>query len=140
MLLWSGAHELSRQSERVSQYLIKFMCTPEYASNQPTTVQYQRAIRSLTRDQHSSLSADRARQNWRRIGAIATRAGHDDTSDEENEEEMTLEEREEYHRKRHEAKIEREKTAKMMDLQYFLESECSSTIPALVSCSYFNAG
>jgi len=34
---------------------------------------------------------------------------------------MTQEEREEYHRKRAENKREREKTAKMMDLQYFLE-------------------
>lgn len=36
---------------------------------------------------------------------------------------MTTSEWEDYHRKKHEAKIEREKTAKMMDLQYFLESK-----------------
>jgi hypothetical protein len=34
---------------------------------------------------------------------------------------MTAEQKEEYYRKKHETKIEREKTAKMMDLQYFLE-------------------
>lgn len=34
---------------------------------------------------------------------------------------MTAAEKEKYYRKKHEARIDREKTAKMMDLQYFLE-------------------
>jgi hypothetical protein len=67
------------------------------------------------------MSSDRAKKNWKRVGAIATRAGADDTSETEGDEDMTPEQLEEYRRMKHEAKIEREKTAKMMDLQYFLE-------------------
>jgi hypothetical protein len=56
------------------------------------------------------------------VGEIARRAGADDpydvsqTDDEDNPENQT-----EQRRKRSESRIEREKTAKMMDLQYFLE-------------------
>jgi hypothetical protein len=69
----------------------------------------------------SSASHDLARANWKRIGEIARRAGHDDPSESEDEGSMTPEQREQYKKKKREARIEREKIAKMMDLQYFLE-------------------
>lgn len=85
-------------------------------------LQYRNAIRPRSHADNSSISTNRARQNWKRIGAIAARAGHDDSSDDEADvDAMTTAEREEYYREKHEAKIDREKTAKMMDLQYFLE-------------------
>jgi hypothetical protein len=85
-------------------------------------LQYRNAIRPTSRSEQSNVSFSRARQNWKRIGAIATRAGHDDTSDEEEDlEGMTTAEKDKYFRMKHERKIDREKTAKMMDLQYFLE-------------------
>jgi hypothetical protein len=53
---------------------------------------------------------------------VARRAGADDPEDvTEDEEEMGSEERREYRRKKAEQKAEREQTAKIMDLQYFLE-------------------
>jgi hypothetical protein len=56
------------------------------------------------------------------VGEIARRAGGDDPSDpSEDEDEMSPEDRAEYIKKRAHQKAEREKTAKMMDLQYFLE-------------------
>ncbi|QDS67923.1 hypothetical protein FKW77_008614 [Venturia effusa] len=85
-------------------------------------LQYRNAIQPSSHDERSSMPTNRARQNWKRVGAIAARAGHDDSSDDDADvDAMTAAEKEEYHREKHEAKIEREKTAKMMDLQYFLE-------------------
>jgi hypothetical protein len=69
------------------------------------------------RNEHS-----RAKKNWERIGAIAGRAGADDSDEEtEADEGMSPAEVEEYKRRKREAKAEREKTAKQMDLQYWLE-------------------
>jgi hypothetical protein len=69
-------------------------------------------------DQHSET----ARQNWKRVGEIARRAGGDDPEDpSEDEGTMSAEGRREYRQKKAQQKAEREKTAKMMDLQYFLE-------------------
>lgn len=66
--------------------------------------------------------SDVARSNWKRVGEIARRAGGDDPSDpSEDENEMSPKQRAEYKRKKTRQKAEREKTAKMMDLQYFLE-------------------
>jgi hypothetical protein len=70
----------------------------------------------------SRAASDAARQKWKRVGEIARRAGGDDPSDpSQDEDEMDSEERGEYKRKQARLKTEREKTAKMMDLQYFLE-------------------
>ena len=68
-----------------------------------------------------STASNTARQNWKRIGEITRRAGHDDPTDTEDEGDMTTEQLEEWKRKRKEARLEREKLAKTMDLQYFLE-------------------
>jgi hypothetical protein len=64
-----------------------------------------------------------ARQNWRRAGKIALRAGHDDDIDDSSisTESETPSQREARREKRLHEKQERIKTAKILDLQYFLE-------------------
>lgn len=65
-----------------------------------------------------------ARQNWKKVGLIARRAGGDEDSDSdgsEGDENMPEEEREARRKRRIEEKKVRQKAAKMMDLQYFLE-------------------
>ena len=65
-----------------------------------------------------------ARQNWKKIGMIARRAGGDEDSDHESsdsDEDSPEQEREAQRKRRMEEKAERQKAAKMMDLQYFLE-------------------
>jgi hypothetical protein len=75
-----------------------------------------------TPEQRARAASDAARANWKRVGEIARRAGGDDPDDpSEDEEEMSVEQRREYTRTKSQQKAEREKTAKMMDLQYFLE-------------------
>ena len=70
----------------------------------------------------SSDASTVARKNWKRVAEIVRRAGHDDPSDSDDDEEsMTPEQLEQWQRKRKEARLEREKIAKAMDLQYFLE-------------------
>ncbi|KAL5470074.1 hypothetical protein PMIN07_002072 [Paraphaeosphaeria minitans] len=66
-----------------------------------------------TPEQRSRAASDAARQNWKRVGEIARRAGGDDPVDET--------EADHDDGARAQQKAEREKTAKMMDLQYFLE-------------------
>ena len=77
-------------------------------------------VNSDTGARHTSL----ARQNWKKIGLIARRAGGDEdaeSTENEDEENLAEDEREERHKKRKEQNAERQKAAKMMDLQYFLE-------------------
>jgi hypothetical protein len=65
-----------------------------------------------------------ARRNWKTIGLIARRAGGDeDSDDDENDadENLTAEEKEKERKRRYEQKMERQKAAKVMDLQYWLE-------------------
>jgi hypothetical protein len=65
-----------------------------------------------------------ARRNWKKIGLIARRAGGDEDSDDDDsgdDENSTAEEKEKRRLHRYEQKLERQKAAKMMDLQYFLE-------------------
>ncbi|KAJ4296263.1 hypothetical protein N0V90_006308 [Kalmusia sp. IMI 367209] len=69
-----------------------------------------------TPEQRSRAASNAARQNWKRVGEIARRAGGDDPVDD-----MSQDEDEENQQTRAQQKAEREKTAKMMDLQYFLE-------------------
>ena len=62
-----------------------------------------------------------ARQNWKKIGLIARRAGGDEDSESTNsgddDEEANEQEREARRKRRLEEKKERQKAAKMMDLQ-----------------------
>lgn len=77
-----------------------------------------------THEQRARANSSAARQKWKRVGEIARRAGADDPEDasySDSEDEQTPEERSEQKKRTGEAKAEREKTAKMMDLQYFLE-------------------
>lgn len=65
-----------------------------------------------------------ARENWKKIGMIARRAGGDEESDEESDEDsgdLNEEERAAKRKRRMEEKAARQKAAKIMDLQYFLE-------------------
>jgi hypothetical protein len=71
-------------------------------------------------------SSSVAKQNWKKVGLIARRAGADEDPEEESEdgdedEDVPAEEREAYRKRRLEEKIQRQKAAKVMDLQYFLE-------------------
>lgn len=64
-----------------------------------------------------------AKLNWKKVGLITRRAGGDEDSDEKSEDDGNTpeEEREARRKRRMEEKAERQKAAKMMDLQYFLE-------------------
>ncbi|KAK6583381.1 hypothetical protein PZA11_004457 [Diplocarpon coronariae] len=73
---------------------------------------------------HSAGAVNAARQNWKKIGLITRRAGGDEESDSASsvdDEDTPEHEREERRKRRAEAKAKRRETAKMMDLQYFLE-------------------
>lgn len=75
-------------------------------------------------DGSGTRSNSMARQNWKKIGVIAKRAGGDEDSDHsssEEDEDLSGQEREARRKRRLEEKAERQKAAKMMDLQYFLE-------------------
>jgi hypothetical protein len=87
-------------------------------------VQAARREKLSTPEQRAHASSEAARDKWKRVGEIARRAGADDpkdASDSENEDEATPEQCTEQRRKKSDDKSAREKTAKMMDLQYFLE-------------------
>jgi hypothetical protein len=65
-----------------------------------------------------------AREKWKKIGIIARRAGGDEDSDDDHsdaDENLTAEEKEKQRKRRYQQKIERQKAAKQMDLQYWLE-------------------
>jgi hypothetical protein len=69
-------------------------------------------------------ASDLARRNWKKAGLIAKRAGGDEDSDDDESDgdnHLTVEEKEKLRRRRYEQKMERQKAAKMMDLQYWLE-------------------
>jgi hypothetical protein len=63
-----------------------------------------------------------AKQNWKKISLITRRAGGDEDSDSDSEDDNVPQEgREAYRTRRLGQKLQRQKAAKMMDLQYFLE-------------------
>ncbi|CZT09453.1 uncharacterized protein RAG0_14217 [Rhynchosporium agropyri] len=73
---------------------------------------------------HGSGTVNIARQNWKKIGLITRRAGGDEDSDSkssEDDDDTPDHEREERRKRKLEAKMQRQKAAKIMDLQYFLE-------------------
>ena len=65
----------------------------------------------------SQAPGERVKKRWAQVGAAARRAGSDNTSDEEDDHASQAETREEKRRQ----KQEREKYAKTMGLEYFLE-------------------
>ena len=69
-------------------------------------------------------SSSLARQNWKKVGIITRRAGGDEDPGSDSDEDgndIAPEEREAYRKRRLEEKLQRQKAAKVMDLQYFLE-------------------
>ncbi|KAJ8113107.1 hypothetical protein OPT61_g4689 [Boeremia exigua] len=75
-------------------------------------------------EQRARANAEAARNKWKRVGEIARRAGADDAPDasySDTDDSRSPGEREDQRRKRGEQKSKRDKAAKMMDLQYFLE-------------------
>ncbi|KAI9723175.1 MAG: hypothetical protein M1828_004278 [Chrysothrix sp. TS-e1954] len=62
-----------------------------------------------------------ATSEWRRLAQVARRAGNDDTSEESGEDNLPPEQREEWKNKRQVDKKQREISARMMGLEYFLE-------------------
>ncbi|KAL1656966.1 hypothetical protein SLS61_000005 [Didymella pomorum] len=77
-----------------------------------------------TPEERARANSQAARQNWKRVGEIARRAGADDAPDVSHsgtDDDRSPEERTNQKKKKGEQKSERDKTAKMMDLQYFLE-------------------
>ncbi|KAK4550212.1 hypothetical protein LTR36_003179 [Oleoguttula mirabilis] len=83
---------------------------------------YIRETTPRSRSEHASLSPtpNDTRQRWRRVGLIAHRAGSDDTSESEGEN-ITDEQRAKIREHKRTKKAEREKYARMMGLEYFLE-------------------
>lgn len=62
-----------------------------------------------------------ARRNWNRVHQIAVRAGAEDSSDAEEIEDMTEDQRNHYREKKREQRRQRETLARTMDMTYFLE-------------------
>ncbi|THZ96638.1 hypothetical protein D6C88_01533 [Aureobasidium pullulans] len=88
-----------------------------------------RCPRPMSRDERarhasthiSSPGNQIAREKWKRAGQIAKRAENDDTSSDEDFGDMESDEREKYLQRKREAKAEREKMARTMGIEYFLE-------------------
>ncbi|KAJ4382939.1 hypothetical protein N0V86_002166 [Didymella sp. IMI 355093] len=77
-----------------------------------------------TPEERARANSEAARKNWKRVGEIARRAGADDAPDashSDTDDACSPEERTNQKMKKDVQKTERDKTAKMMDLQYFLE-------------------
>lgn len=71
---------------------------------------------------NSRPGSSAAKQNWKKIGTIARRAGGDEEEDSMSDEDDVPEnEQADRHKLQMSKKEERQKSAKMMDLQYFLE-------------------
>ncbi|KAK5112506.1 hypothetical protein LTR62_004263 [Meristemomyces frigidus] len=83
---------------------------------------YQSVTSPRSRSEHASIAptSNATRDRWRRAGAIAHRAGSDDTS-EPDQEPMTDEQRKAVRERKKADKAQREKYAKVMGLEYFLE-------------------
>ncbi|KAL1603743.1 hypothetical protein SLS60_005333 [Paraconiothyrium brasiliense] len=102
-----GLDASSRWSEALKEAKWRNATKPIPRSERPTRDTL------TTPEQRSRAASDAARQNWKRVGEIARRAGGDDPVDEIEDDDDQ--------RTKAQQKAEREKTAKMMDLQYFLE-------------------
>lgn len=99
-------------------------------------MKYQRATQPRSRSERASLSPKEnlTRERWRRIGQITHRAGSDDTSDSEGEA-TTDEQRAKIREHKRIKKEEREKYAKIMGLEYFLEMYVQSRVGPLLATS-----
>ncbi|CAM1504673.1 Fc.00g022640.m01.CDS01 [Cosmosporella sp. VM-42] len=84
------------------------------------------SVASLGIEASSDQRPMTARDNWRKVSAIARRAGHDDllsdsSSSESEDENASPEERAAARAQREKANVDRKDRARMMGLQYFLE-------------------
>ncbi|KAL5121354.1 hypothetical protein ACEQ8H_000822 [Pleosporales sp. CAS-2024a] len=93
------------------------------AATKPTSRSQQEALRTAlaTPEQRARANSAAARQTWKRVGEIARRAGADDPQSATDSGDDSGHGTTEHSKRRAEQRAEREKTAKMMDLQYFLE-------------------
>jgi hypothetical protein len=95
------------------------------AATRPKSRSHQTALLEglTTPEERDRANSQAARQKWKKVGEIARRAGADDPNDasHSDDDDEPTEGGAEYRKKRVEERAEREKTAKMMDLQYFLE-------------------
>ncbi|KAH0172965.1 hypothetical protein KCU67_g1506, partial [Aureobasidium melanogenum] len=90
---------------------------------------YRNSTQPMSRDErarHASTHVStpgncEAREKWKRVGQIAKHAENDDTSSDEDIEDMNPQERDAYLQRKREAKAEREKMARTMGIEYFLE-------------------
>ncbi|KAH0385791.1 hypothetical protein KCU92_g3274, partial [Aureobasidium melanogenum] len=90
---------------------------------------YRNSTQPMSRDErarHASTHVStpgncEAREKWKRVGQIAKHAENDDTSSDEDIEDMNPQERDAYLQRKKEAKAEREKMARTMGIEYFLE-------------------
>ncbi|KAG9642901.1 hypothetical protein KCU84_g14357, partial [Aureobasidium melanogenum] len=90
---------------------------------------YRNSTQPMSRDErarHASTHVStpgncEAREKWKRVGQIAKHAENDDTSSDEDIEDMDPQERDAYLQRKREAKAEREKMARTMGIEYFLE-------------------
>lgn len=72
------------------------------------------------RDERKSLSPGGTRERWKQVAAVAHRAGSDDTS-ESDVEDLTDAQLAKVRERKRKDKADREKYAKIMGLEYFLE-------------------
>lgn len=85
---------------------------------------YYNMTKPVSRNERASLSptgAAQTRERWRRIGAIANRAGSDDTESDSDVAVVDEEERSRVREHKRQQKKQREQNAKVMGLEYFLE-------------------
>jgi hypothetical protein len=84
---------------------------------------YHNSTQPMSKHQRSTSNpaASTVRDRWKRIGTIAHRAGSDDTSTESDLEVSNDEERAKLRERKRKQKQQREKYAKVMGIEYFLE-------------------
>ncbi|KAL8703862.1 MAG: hypothetical protein Q9201_002951 [Fulgogasparrea decipioides] len=103
----------ARWSEAIKEARYRELTTPRPTSSRPQT------SHSIDKPEFNRVSSD-AQQQWRRAGKIARRAGGDDYSSDDNPT-ASPEEKEARRLARLAQREERMRTARTMDLAYFLE-------------------
>ncbi|KAL8827503.1 MAG: hypothetical protein Q9170_006991 [Blastenia crenularia] len=104
----------ARWREAIKEAQYRDLTTPRPSSrSQPSDISFERGGVNRT-------SSD-AQQQWRRIGKIARRAGGDEYSSADDDVRLSPEEKGERRERREEQREERMRTARTMDLAYFLE-------------------
>ena len=90
-----------------------------------------RSERAARASQQASTSSNsEVIDKWKRVGAVARRAEADDSTSSHSMDIENAEERERYLEKKRQDKAEREKIAKTMGLEYFLEM-----VSRILTCS-----